>query len=165
MTTEPKIEFLENEPYVAIRQKVSMAEIPTLLPPLISEVFNWLKKENIEANGAPFFRYLSMDEHKILIVDVGVAIKTKVTGDGRIISKAFPKGDYAALTFTGDYKNLPQVHISLDDWIIQNGYRECSVLEDGQLVGCRVEFYFSDPIAEADPEKWVTQVCILVEKA
>ncbi|GLU52094.1 GyrI-like domain-containing protein [Dyadobacter frigoris] len=165
MTTEPKIEFLEAEPYVAIRQKVSMAEIPTVLPPLISEVFIWMGKENIEGNGAPFFRYLSMDEHSNLIVDVGVPTKTKVNGDNRIISRAFPEGDYAVLTFTGDYKNLRQAHISLDEWIIQNGYKDRGVMDDGELVGCRVELYVSDPAAEPEPEKWVTELCILIEKA
>lgn len=164
MTTEPKIEFFEAEPYVTIRQKVSMADISTVLPPLISEVFIWMGKEKIEGNGAPFFRYLSMDEQNNLIVDVGIPTKTKVEGNDRILSKVFPEGDYAALTYTGDYKNLRQAHISLDEWIIQNGYKDRGVMDDGQLVGCRVEFYVSNPASEPDPEKWVTEVCILVEK-
>ena len=165
MTTEPKIEFFEAEPYLAIRQQVSMDEISTVLPPLISEVFIWMEKEKIEGNGAAFFRYLSMDEHNNLIVDVGVPTKMKVTGDDRIISKVFPEGDYAALTHTGDYKNLRQAHMLLDEWILQNGYKDRGVTDDGKLVGCRVEFYVSDPASETDPEKWVTEVCILVEKA
>lgn len=165
MTTEPKIEFFESEPYVAIRQKVTMAEISTVLPPLISEVYSWMEHEKIEGNGAPFFRYLTMDENHNLIVDVGIPTKTKITGSDRIISKMFPEGDYAALTFTGDYKNLRQAHISLDEWIKQNGYKDRGVMDGGQLFGCRVEFYVSDPVAEPDPEKWVTEVCILVEKA
>lgn len=165
MTTEPKIEFLEAEPYVAIRRKVSMAEIPTVLPPLISEVFIWMGKEKVEGNGAPFFRYLSMDEHNNMIVDVGIPTKIKVTGSGKIISRTFPEGDYAALTHTGDYKNLRQAHMSLDKWIKENGYKDRGVMDDDQLVGCRVEFYVSDPATEPDPEKWVTEVCILVEKA
>lgn len=165
MTTEPKIEFLEAEPYVAIRRKVSMAEIPTVLPPLISEVFIWMGKEKVEGNGAPFFLYLSMDEHNNMIVDVGIPTKIKVTGSGKIISRTFPEGDYAALTHTGDYKNLRQAHMSLDKWIKENGYKDRGVMDDDQLVGCRVEFYVSDPATEPDPEKWVTEVCILVEKA
>ncbi|MCF0057089.1 GyrI-like domain-containing protein [Dyadobacter sp. CY356] len=164
MTTEPKKEFLEAEPYVAIRQKVSMAEIPTVLPPLISEVFVWMAKQKIEQNGAAFFRYLSMDENSNLVVDVGVPTKAKVAGDNRIISSVFPEGEYAALTFTGDYKNLRQAHMLLEEWIKQNGYKERSVPDDGRLVGCRVEFYISDPGEEPDPEKWVTEVCVLVEK-
>ncbi len=165
MTTIPKIEFFEAEPYVAIRQKVSMAEISTVLPPLISEVFIWMGKEKVDGNGAPFFRYLSMDEHNNLIVDVGIPTKIKVAGSDKIISRIFPEGDYAALTHTGDYKNLRQAHMSLDKWIKENGYKDRGVMDDDQLVGCRVEFYVSDPATEPDPEKWVTEVCILVEKA
>ncbi|MBE9464275.1 GyrI-like domain-containing protein [Dyadobacter subterraneus] len=165
MTTEPKIEFFEAEPYVAIRQKVGMVEIPTVLPPLISEVFIWMGQNKVEGNGAPFFRYLSMDEQGNMTVDVGIPTKIKAEGSGKIISRIFPEGDYAALTYTGDYKNLRQAHTTLDEWKKDNGYKDRGIVDSGELVGCRVEFYVSDPEAEPDPEKWVTEICILVEKA
>jgi effector-binding domain-containing protein len=165
MVTEPKIEFFEAQPYVAIRQKVSMAEIPTVLPPLISEVFIWMGANNVEGNGAPFFRYLTMDEDKNMLVDVGIPTNSSVSGSEKIIAKEFPAGNYATLTFTGDYKNLRQGHMALEDWLKENQYKETGTMEDGEWLGARIELYISDPSMETDPEKWETEIRLMVEKS
>jgi effector-binding domain-containing protein len=164
MVTEPKIAFCKAQPYVAIRQMVGMLEIPAVLPPLISEVFIWMGQQGVEGNGSPFFHYLSMDQDSNLLVDVGIPTKKNVEGTGRVIGQQFPAGQYASLTFTGDYKNLRQGHMALEEWLKENQYKEQGSIQNGEWLGTRIEFYVSDPSAEADPEKWVTDLYLLVER-
>jgi effector-binding domain-containing protein len=162
--TEPEAGFRETQPYVAIRQRVGMEQIPAMLPPLIPEVFNWMKEEGVEIAGPPFFRYLSRDSDNNMVAEVGVPTRTKVAGKGRITSRELPPGHYASLIFTGNYSDLMQGHKVLDEWIKENKYQETGVLEAGEFAGCRVESYVSDPATEPDPEKWVTDLCVFVEK-
>ena len=63
MLTIPKIEYQPGRHYVAIRSKVSMEDIPKVLPHLIPEVINWLKENGRPAEGIAFFHYKAMDNN------------------------------------------------------------------------------------------------------
>lgn len=165
MLSEPQIEFREKLPYLGIRKKVGMTEISKILPPLISEVFNWMSENDITHAGPPFFRYLSMDKNGDMLVDVGVPAKTASPGNDAVQSRFLPAGDFAVAIHTGHYENLKSAHMQLDKWINQNGYRETCTDEDGKMVGCRVESYVSDSDLEPDPDKWITELFILIKTA
>lgn len=162
MTTAPKVQFHDEQYYVAIRTKVKMSDIPAILPPLIPEVFQWVEKNNITQSGPCFFRYLSYDSDDQLLVDVGVSTQTQAKGDGRVIPGSFPAANYVTVTYTGDYKELCHVHMALESWMKENGVKEGSQKVDGKEYGARTEFYITDPQEEPDPAKWQTDVSILL---
>lgn len=162
MTSKPVIEFHNEQSYVAIQRKVKMSDIPSVLPPLIGDVFQWMAAHNVVEAGPCFFRYLRYDNDDQLLVDVGVPTQTKEAGEGEIISGSFPAAKYVTVRYTGDYKELCHVHMGLESWMKENGVKEGAQQIDGEAYGARTEFYITDPQEEPDPEKWITDVSILV---
>lgn len=159
MLTKPKIEDRKEQPFIAISTKVNMKDIPTALPPLIIEVFEWLNKFHIKQAGPPFFNYTSMDNNCDLVVNVGVPTHNWVEGDGRCKSGYFPTGVYATISHFGPYLNLKEAHLALEEWITQNGWDDTKKRTDNEVAwGGRTEFYITDPEAEPNPEAWQTDV-------
>lgn len=164
MITTPKTEHRDQLNYVAIAKKVAMKNIPAELPPLIPEVFGWLAKKGITPAGAPFFRYLSMENSNEFYIAVGVPITNPVTGDDRVEAGFFPAGLYATITHTGSYNTIRDAHMALESWLKKNQHKaKPQIDEDGKPWGTVTEFYPTDPKAEPRPEKWVAEVIVLVE--
>lgn len=55
MKQEPQIETRSERPYVAISSSLRMQDIPSVLPPLIPEVVNWVQQQGLTPAGPPFF--------------------------------------------------------------------------------------------------------------
>src|SRR5205085_7466978 len=104
-----KVETYPERPYIAIRAQLKMEEIPTILPPLIPEIYDWLKTNNIEPAGPVFFNYLEMKD-ALMTAEVGVPVKHADTGNDRVISGTLPAGEYAIYTHLGPYSEIPQAH-------------------------------------------------------
>lgn len=163
MLSEPKIEQRDEQPYVAIRKRVAIQDIPAELPPLHDEVFGWLANKGIAPAGAPFFRYLGGNMSK-MEVDVGVPVAAAVEGDGRVIADTLPAGRYGVILHTGDYATVVTAHSAIQDWAKANGI-QWAQHDDGneERWGCRVEHYITDPGEEPDASKWETEVAFLVK--
>jgi effector-binding domain-containing protein len=160
MLTEPKVEYREEQPYAAIHKKVAMQQIPTELPPLIFEVLKWLEKNKLEEAGPAFFRYLSMDRGT-MDVEVGVPLKQKPQGDGKVIGGSFPAGKYLTARHTGPYTELPKSHMSMDNYAKQHGLNQGTIKgENGETWGTRAEFYITHPDEEKDQSKWITDLAL-----
>ena len=165
MLTEPKLEFRKEQPYLAIRTKVNMKDVPTILPPLIPEVLEWIDRNEITSAGPAFFQYLSMNDRGDMEVEVGVPVKDKAMADGRIVAGSFPSGKYATLKYFGDYRHLKEAHMAMESWLSKKGLKEKQkVTGNGITWGGRIEFYITDPQVEPDPEKWETEVVFLLQE-
>lgn len=165
MIAQPAIEHRAELHYVAIRTRVGMNDIPGTLPPLFPKVSNWMKDQHILPGGAPFFRYLAMNEKHELDVEVGIPVASAVNPGGEMLAGFFPEGSYAVLTHTGHYQHLREAHMQLDAWIKEQGYTEgFQVTGSGEKLGARTEFYINDPVVETNPANWVTEVVIFVAK-
>ncbi|KAA9345603.1 GyrI-like domain-containing protein [Adhaeribacter soli] len=148
MNMEPKIENRPEQPYLAIRTKVQMAEIPTKLPPLIPEIYEWLETHKIQPAGPVFFNYLDMD-NGIMTAEVGVPVEVLHAGDARVSAGTFPAGRYAVYTHMGNYTQIPEAHMALGTWARQNNI---------QLLNPCIEFYPTDPAIKPDPAHWQTDI-------
>lgn len=162
MLSEITIEQRDAQPYVAIRTRVSMEDIPMKLPPLTDEVFAWMTSKGLATSGAPFFRYLGGNMSH-LEVDVGVPVAAPVEGDGRVIADTLPAGRYAVVLHTGDYSTVVQGSIALMEWGEQNNVA-WDRSDDGveERWGGRIEHYITDPGEEPDSSKWETEVAFLL---
>ena len=160
MLSTPKIEAKEELRYAAISKRVSMQEIPVLLPPLIGQVYQWLVKNNIEPAGPPFFRYRSMKDGEML-VDVGWPVRSVIKAEGNIEPGDFPAGNYLTVQHTGPYSNLKEAHIHLEKYARENNLKEKQAKSEGEW-DTTTEFYPTDPTVEKDPQKWVTEIQVLL---
>src|SRR5690349_20662015 len=97
--TEPKVENRDEQPYMGIRSQVPMAELPTVIPQSLGEIFAWLGKEGVTPAGPPFIRYHVIDMSSKLDVELGVPVASALAGDDRVAAGVLPAGRYASLVY------------------------------------------------------------------
>jgi effector-binding domain-containing protein len=166
MMTEPKIEERAEQPYVAIRRKVKMSEMPTL-PQQWGDVMNWLNSKGIQPNGAPFWNYRIVDMVDQLEIDVGFPVAQAVQGEGYIIADAFPAGRYVTTVYTGRYDDdgLMRATGDLLAWGDKNGvtWDKWQHGATGEGWRCRIEHYLTDPAEEDDPNQNQTELAFKIK--
>ena len=158
MEAEPRIETRAEQPYVAVRARVTMAGIGGLGARL-GEVFAWLGARGLAPAGAPFFRYNVIDMARELEIDAGVPVPPGVAGDDGVVSSILPAGRYATVTHVGPPSELAAATKALLDWAAGQGLRWDMTTDDsGERWGSRLEIYLTDPGQEPDMSKWQTQL-------
>jgi effector-binding domain-containing protein len=158
MSSAPEIVDRAEQPYVAIRERVTMAGIGGL-GERFGEVFAWLGARGLVPAGAPFFRYKVIDMARELEIDVGVPVAAAVDGDGRVASGVVPAGKYATLTHVGSPGGLVRATETLMDWAAAQGLRwDMSPGDNGERWAGRLEIYLTDPGQEPDTSKWRTEL-------
>jgi effector-binding domain-containing protein len=158
MSDTPEIVTRAEQPYVALRGRVSMAEIGAFAV-RTPEVFAWLGAHGLPPAGPPFMRYNVIDMTRDLEIDNGVPVAAPVEGDAEVIAGVLPAGRYATLTHVGHPSELMAATKALLDWAAAQGLTwDMSPSADGERWGSRLEIYLSDPREEPDMSKWVTQL-------
>jgi effector-binding domain-containing protein len=158
MSAEPEIVTRAEQPYVAIRGRVTMAGIGAL-GARTPEVFAWLGARGLPPAGPPFLKYNVIDMARQLEIDNGVPVAATADGDGDIIAGVLPAGRYATLTHVGHPSELAAATKTLLDWAAGQGLTwDMSLGADGEQWASRLEFYLTDPREEPDMSKWVTQL-------
>lgn len=159
MLAEPKVVQRPDQPYVAIKAFVTMETLGTVVPPLNREVFGWLAERGAVASGAPFWKYNVIDMERQLEVEAGVAVAVAVPGDDRVLAGIIPGGRYATVRYTGHPSGLADATAELLDWAAEQGLTwDLTATGEGERWGARLEIYETDPAAEPDMEKWVTEL-------
>jgi effector-binding domain-containing protein len=154
----PEVQTRPEQPYVAIRTRVTMADLGAL-GARFGEVFGWLGAHGVAATGAPFFRYRVIDMAGDLEVDAGVPVAGPVGGDDAVVYDVLPAGRYATLTYMGHPSELVGANKALLDWAAEQGLTfDVSAGTDGEHWGGRLEIYLTDPAREPDMSKWVTEL-------
>ena len=156
----PEIVTRAEQPYVAIRGHVSMAELGAFAV-RTGEVFAWLGSRGLTPAGPPFLKYNVIDMMRQLEVENGVPLTAPAdaTGDGEVISGVLPAGRYATVTHVGHPSELVGATKALLDWAAGHGLTwDVSPGETGERWGSRLEFYLTDPREEPDMSKWITQL-------
>jgi effector-binding domain-containing protein len=113
---EPRLEYRNAQPYVAIRGRVAIKELGIVLPPLNSEVLPWLQKQGMKPAGAPFWRYLLFDMGEKLEINVAFPVGVLLRGDERIVADVLPAGTHATTLYVGYPDGLMQATADLLSW-------------------------------------------------
>ena len=90
MITLPNLVERPEQPYVAIRQKVTMPFTP-VIDQVMPEVAGWLQGRGVQRLGPAIFRYNLIDMPR-LEVEMGFAPAQAIEGDERVLSKSLPAG-------------------------------------------------------------------------
>jgi effector-binding domain-containing protein len=158
MSAAPEIVTRAEQPYVAIRGQVTMAEIGPLAV-RTPEVFAWLGAHGVAPAGPPFLKYNVIDMMRQLEIDNGVPVAAPVDGDGDVVAGVVPAGRYAAVMHVGHPSELAGATKALLDWAAGQGLTwDMSPDADGERWGSRLEISLTDPREEPDMSKWVTQL-------
>ncbi len=156
MLGEPVVVERSAEPYVAIRELVTMETLGTVLPALHPDVRSWLRERGEEPAGDPFFKFNVIDMERQLEVEVGWPVGAQMAGEGRVLAAVLPAGRYATVLYTGHPDGLLDATRALLEWADKEGL-QWDVVEtaDGDRWGARLEFYRSDG---PDMDKWETEL-------
>ena len=156
--TGPREHAAQEQPYVAIRGHVSMAELGAFAA-RTGEVFAWLGARGLPPVGPPFLKYNVIDMMRQLEVEAGVPVAAPANGDGEVLPGVLPAGRYATLMHTGHPSELVGTTKALLDWAAAQGLTwDMSPGETGDRWASRLEIYLTDPREEPDMSKWVTQL-------
>jgi effector-binding domain-containing protein len=158
MSAAPQIETRAEQPYVAIRGQVTMAEIGPFAG-RTGEVFAWLGARGLAPAGPPFLKYNVIDMMLQLEIEAGVPVAAVPDGDGEVICGVLPAGRYATIMHVGHPSELLGVTKALRDWAAEQGLAwDMSPDGDGERWASRLEISLTDPRQEPDMSKWVTQL-------
>lgn len=158
MLSEPKVIERRAQPYVAIRRIVRIP-FGTVASKTLADLRRGMRKRGIESVDAPFFRYNIIDMPGALEIDFGAPTAAEESGDDVLVSGVLPAGRYASLTHTGPYTGLMQANGALLDWVAAAGLKlDMHSSPAGDVFGCRLEIYPTDPKVEKDRSKWVTEL-------
>ena len=158
MSSAPEIETRAEQPYVAVRAKVTMDGIAAFAR-RFGEVFGWLDGHGLVPAGPPFFKYNVIDMARELEMEAGVPVATAVGGDDQMVTGMLPAGRYATLIHVGHPSELMAATKALLDWAAEQGLTwDVIPGADGDLWACRLESYLTDPSQEPDMRKWVTEL-------
>jgi effector-binding domain-containing protein len=166
MISQPKIERRKKQHYVAIRMAVPIP-FGKYLQPTWDEVYDWLKRKDIQPSGPAIIRYLTTDMSKELDIDVGFNVDKAMKGDNRILADALPAGRYATLQYTGPYrgKGIYKATVALLTWAAENKIKWDITKKKGvEWWNGRAEFYFSDPAVDKDPKNYKAQLAFLIKE-
>jgi effector-binding domain-containing protein len=159
MSSAPEIVTRAEQPYAAIRVRVTMADLAAVVPPLNQEVFAWLGARGAASAGPPFWKYNVIDMARELEIEAGVPVAAAVAGDDRVVSGVLPAGRYATLTHVGHPSELMAATKALLDWAAEQGLTfDMTPGDDGDRWASRLENYLTDPSQEPDMSKWVTEL-------
>jgi effector-binding domain-containing protein len=162
MDTEPRVEQRAAQPYIGVARTVTMtsiAEIADQLPAL----FGWVEARDMAPADAPFLRYVRFAPDGELEMEAGLPVAAIPSDglDGEVYAAELPAGRYAMVTHVGHPDGLEQATGDLLRWAADEGLRfDRRETEDGEVWGCRLERYRSDPAAEPDMNAWETDVLV-----
>ena len=164
MLSSPQIVQRPERHYAAIRTSVARNDIPAVVPPLLPRVFAWLERHRLLPDGPPFFRYCSCTGGQ-MVVEAGVPLSAPPPGDEEVCAGSLPAGRYVTVLHTGHYSGLQAAHMALESWGENKGLSwQQDIQDDITTLGCRTEFYLTDPDAEPDPARWQTEIAFLISE-
>ena len=146
----PMFELREVAPQATavIRAEAPIAEIGAVLAEVFPAIDAFLRERGIAAVGRPFTRYLEMGEERASI-EAGIGVASTFEGAARIEAGELPGGRVASALHTGPYDQLRFTYEALMAWMAKHGHMPA---------GAFWEVYVTDPEAEPNAEKWVTEV-------
>jgi effector-binding domain-containing protein len=158
--TTPRLETRPARPCVVIRNRVTMAQLPTDLPPQHGELARWLGARGLAPSGPPFFRYPVIDMEGLLTVDVGFPVAKPVEGDGRVLGDTIAAGPYLVAMYHGHPRGLERATGELLDWAGAHGVTWDKQPEGrGEAWRSRIEWYLDDN--RPDMNTWDTELAFL----
>jgi effector-binding domain-containing protein len=161
MTNEPRVAERPPTPYVGVTRTVTMAtmaEIADQIPHVVERALAL----DLAPGGAPFLRYDVIDMARELVVEAGFPLAADVpagTALGDLEAGVLPGGRYATVVHVGAPATLVDATGALLRWADDAGLT-FDVHEDdrGDVWGCRLESYLTDPRDEPDPDRWETEL-------
>lgn len=131
-----------------VREEVPESGLAEAMGRMFQAVTAELQKQGIEPASPPFARYHTLGE--VIDFEAGVIVKSAVQPAGQVKPGELPAGPAAIAVHTGSYETLSATYAAMRRWLEANPAQHQN--------GGPWELYITDPSAEPDPNKWMTEV-------
>ena len=131
----------------AVSGQCPIERVSEWMPQAYDEVYDALAKQHVAPTGPPFARYVMHSGE--FEVEAGAPVASPISVSGRVAPGALPAGPVAVTTHVGPYDGIAEAVGALQDWMAHH---------DAEPAGPYWEVYLTDPMEEADPMKWRTEV-------
>jgi DNA gyrase inhibitor GyrI len=131
-----------------IREEVPEADLAEAMGQMFQTVLSAIQEQGVEPASQPFARYHSFGE--TIDLEAGVIVTSPIQPSGKVTPGELPAGPAAIAVHTGTYETLGATHAAMQRWLEANPSQHQN--------GGPFEIYVSDPAAEPDPARWMTEV-------
>ncbi|HEV7162541.1 MAG TPA: GyrI-like domain-containing protein [Solirubrobacteraceae bacterium] len=147
MPNDPEIRELDPQPVAFKRASTDAAGMRETIDGAFGALFAQLGQLGVTPTDVPYIRYLKTGEE--LEIELGVPVAANGTSLGDLEQASLPGGRAAVLRYVGPYEDLQGECERLNDWVEQQG--------EGAS-GPHWESYVTNPAAEPDPNKRITDI-------
>jgi AraC family transcriptional regulator len=142
-----EIRVVQTRQTASIRDTVPRDDVTQALGRSFQAVREVLARQGVQADGSPFARWHAFGDQ--VDVEAGLMVKSVITQDGKVKPSGLPGGPAVMAVHAGPYEGLKATYDALESWIARTGRT---------ATGGPWEIYLTDPSAEPDPGKWLTEV-------
>lgn len=164
MLTLPAKNRRKKQPYLAIRSRLFKRQIPKQAQLFLPEVRKFMEDQGIVGAGPTFLRYNTINPTGEMDIEFGLFTEKLYPGSGPIRAGILPGGSFMSLKWTGHFNKLGDVNAMLMGWAkIQGIEWDCASTEAGLFFGCRIDIFHKSMRHESNPEKWETEVAVMLK--
>lgn len=142
-----EIRVVQARQTASVRDTVPQDDVTQALGRAFQVVREALAKQGVQADGSPFARWHTFGDQ--VDVEAGLMVKSAITPDDKVKPSDLPGGPAVMAVHAGPYESLKATYDALQSWIERTGRT---------ATGGPWEIYLTDPSAEPDPSKWLTEV-------
>ncbi len=148
MTSDVEIREVPSQPAALVRASTPASEIGSVLPRVIGNAYEFIRRNGIAPSGPPIAVYYEFQPGQVSYAG-GVPVGAAFPGDSTVESSALPSGRVAFARHLGPYSGLGETYDAIQRWATDNGY--------ALTLPCW-ESYPMPPGGEPDESKLVTEV-------
>lgn len=115
MTNPIELIDFEAQTIAAVKARITMADIPEKIMPLMDKVWAFIRDDGIEGHGHNVWLYRDAGDGE-LDVEIGVQVPSPFTTSDDVVAVRLPVGKVAHTFHYGEYDAMPRIHNSLVTW-------------------------------------------------
>jgi hypothetical protein len=166
MLTLPVKSRRKKQPYLAIRSRLIKRQIPRQAQLFLPEIRKFMEENGITDFGPSFLRYNVIGPNGDMDIEFGHFTDKLHSGSGPIRAGILPGGSFVSVTWKGHYNKLTDVNAMLMGWGKMKGVAwDCAATEAGLFFGCRIDIFHTSMRNEPNPEKWLTEIAVMLKIA
>lgn len=146
--------------YLYLTTASRLADIGNKMGPMFGEIATFLHKNNISPSGMPFTIYNEIDfKNQTVNFSTALPVAEKIIppSTSNILPGYLPPQTVVKVTLQGNYNYLNEAYKKGQEYILKNNLTPAAK-------GKMFEVYKTDPGAEPNPSKWITEIYLPIEK-
>jgi len=148
-----ELRVLQSHHVASVRDTVMRDSITETLGRSYQAVREALAKQGVDASGSLFARWHDRGDN--IDMEAGLMVPTPIQPDGEVKPSELPGGPAAIAIHAGPYEGLRATYDAVEAWLGRT---------ERTASGGPWEIYLTDPSAEPDSTRWLTEIIYPLDK-